>query len=172
MAEAPQANPPLSGWRFKLGIVLFAISFVPPLLGIPLLAMMELPPTTATTLGGVMLAGAEVIGLLSVAVMGKDGFDYIKNRVFGFFKRYGPPDEVSRGRYIVGLVLFTLPLLFGWGSDYLDELIPGFLGNETVFYVGGDLMFLSSLFILGGDFWDKLRSLFVYGARAVFPKSA
>jgi hypothetical protein len=171
MAEDLQANPPANGWRFKLGIALFALSFVPPLLGIPLLAMMELSSATAATLSGVMLVGAEVIGLLSVAVMGKEGFDYIKSRVFGFFKRYGPPDEVSRGRYIFGLVLFTLPLLFGWASDYMDDLIPGFRGNEIVFYVGWDLMFLSSLFVLGGDFWDKLRSLFVYGARAEFPKS-
>ena len=171
MAEDPQAKAPVTGWRFKLGIVLFAFSFVPPLLGIPLLAMMELSPTIATTLSGVMLAGAEVIGLFSIAVMGKDGFDYIKSRVFGFFKRYGPPDEVSRGRYIFGLVLFTLPLLFGWAAAYMDDLIPGFVDNETFFYIGSDLMFLSSLFVLGGDFWDKLRSLFVHGARAEFPKS-
>jgi hypothetical protein len=170
MAEDPQANPPATGWRFKFGIVLFALSFVPPLIGIPLLAMMELSPTIATTLSGVMLVGAEVIGLISVAVMGKEGFDYIKSRVFGFFKRYGPPDEVSRGRYIFGLVLFTLPLLFGWAADYMDDLIPGFQGNEIAFYISWDLMFLSSLFVLGGDFWDKLRSLFVHGARAEFPK--
>jgi hypothetical protein len=170
MTEDPQVNTPAVGWRFKIGIALFALSFVPPLFGIPLLAMMDLSTTITATLSGVMLVGAEVIGLVSVAVMGKEGFDYIKSRVFGFFKRYGPPDEVSRGRYIFGLVLFTLPLLFGWAADYMDDLIPGFLGNEIVFYVGGDLMFLSSLFVLGGDFWDKLRSLFVHGARAVFPK--
>jgi hypothetical protein len=28
---------------------------------------------------------------------------------------------------------------------------------------------LISLFVLGGDFWDKLRALFVHSARAVFP---
>ena len=27
----------------------------------------------------------------------------------------------------------------------------------------------SSLFVLGGDFWDKLRSLFVREAKAVVP---
>ena len=29
-----------------------------------------------------------------------------------------------------------------------------------------------SLFVLGGDVWDKVRALFVYQARAVFPTSA
>jgi len=31
-------------------------------------------------------------------------------------------------------------------------------------------MFLTSLFVLGGDFWDKLRALFVRRARAAFPE--
>ena len=26
-----------------------------------------------------------------------------------------------------------------------------------------------TIFVLGGEFWDKLRALFVHGARAVFP---
>jgi hypothetical protein len=28
--------------------------------------------------------------------------------------------------------------------------------------IGGDLLLLASLFVLGGDFWDKIRALFVY----------
>jgi len=35
--------------------------------------------------------------------------------------------------------------------------------------VAGDVLLLASLIMLGGDFWDKLRSLFVYGSRAQFP---
>ena len=35
--------------------------------------------------------------------------------------------------------------------------------------VGGDLLLLSSLFPLGGDFWDKIRSLFVHDAEVHFP---
>jgi len=34
----------------------------------------------------------------------------------------------------------------------------------------GDTMLISSFFILGGDVWDKIRSLFVYRATATFPK--
>jgi hypothetical protein len=29
----------------------------------------------------------------------------------------------------------------------------------------GDVIFVASLFVLGGDFWDKIRALFVYRAR-------
>jgi hypothetical protein len=35
--------------------------------------------------------------------------------------------------------------------------------------VGLDLITLASLFLLGGDFWDKVRALFLHNARAVFP---
>ena len=31
-------------------------------------------------------------------------------------------------------------------------------------------MQIMSLFVLGGDFWDKLRALFVRQAKAVFPE--
>jgi hypothetical protein len=37
--------------------------------------------------------------------------------------------------------------------------------------VASDLMFVSSLFVLGGEFWDKLRALFVHGAKARFPET-
>jgi hypothetical protein len=34
------------------------------------------------------------------------------------------------------------------------------------------LMMLASLFVLGGDFWDKLRALFIREAKVQFPASA
>jgi hypothetical protein len=35
-----------------------------------------------------------------------------------------------------------------------------------VYVIGGDVLLVSSLFVLGGEFWDKLRALFVHDARA------
>jgi hypothetical protein len=32
--------------------------------------------------------------------------------------------------------------------------------------VAGDLIFLVSLFVLGGDFWDKLKALFIFESKA------
>jgi hypothetical protein len=32
----------------------------------------------------------------------------------------------------------------------------------------GDVMFVASLFVLGGDFWDKIRALFSHSARVQF----
>lgn len=171
MAEVAQADPPAAGWRFKLGIVLFALSIVLPVLGVPLVAAMGLSGGVVATVSGALLGSSEVLGIVAVAVMGKSGYAYIKNRAFGFLKQHGPPAEVGRTRYTIGLVMFAVPIAFGWLSPYLADRVPGYLGNEFAFAIVGDLLLLASLFVLGGDFWDKVRALFIHGAKAVFPKT-
>lgn len=171
MSEVSQVNVPTAGWRLKLGVALFGLSILLPVLGIPLVAAMGLSAATVTTVSGIMLVGAEVLGIAAVAIMGKSGYAYIKNRVFGFLKQYGPPAEVSRTRYTIGLVMFAVPVVFGWLAPYAADLVPGYPGNEFTYAIVGDLLLLISLFVLGGDFWDKLRALFIGGAKAVFPKT-
>jgi hypothetical protein len=170
MAEFSQANVPAAGWRLKLGVALLGLSIALPVLGVPLVAAVGLSAAIVATVSGAMLVGAEVLGIAAVAVMGKSGYAYIKNRVFGFLKQYGPPAEVSRTRYTIGLVMFAVPIVLGWLAPYATDLIPGYLGNEFIYGVIGDLLLLVSLFVLGGDFWDKLRALFFQGAKTVFPK--
>jgi len=41
----------------------------------------------------------------------------------------------------------------------------------VIWAVSGDAIFVASFFVLGGEFWDKLRALFVHGARTVFPST-
>jgi hypothetical protein len=171
MAEVAQADVPAAGWRLKLGVVLFALSIVLPVLGVPLVATIGLSAGAVATVSGALLGGSEVLGLVAIAVMGKSGYSYIKNRVFGFLKQYGPPAEVGRTRYTIGLMMFTVPVAFGWLSPYLSDRIPGYLGNEFTYAIVGDLLLLASLIVLGGNFWDKVRALFIYGAKAVFPKT-
>ena len=66
-------------------------------------------------------------------------------------------------------MMFAIPLAFGWATPYFGNHLPGF-ETKTLFYaIAGDVLLLSSLFVLGGDFWDKLRSLFRHDAHAVIP---
>jgi len=76
-----------------------------------------------------------------------------------------PSDEVSPARYRVGLVMFLLPILFGWVGPYGVERIPGYEDYRLAMNLIGDLLLVSSLFVLGGDFWDKLRGLFIHKAK-------
>jgi hypothetical protein len=170
MVDSLQAEVVTTGWRFKLGFALFGLSIVLPVLGVPLVAVMGLSAATVATVSGTLLAGSEVLGIVAVAVLGKSGYAYIKNHVFGFLRQYGPPAEVGRTRYAIGLMMFAVPIVFGWLAPYAVDLIPGYLGNQFTYAIVGDLLLLSSLIVLGGDFWDKLRALFIRGAKAVFPR--
>ena len=159
----PEQSAP--GWRFKLGVYLLVLGAICPLFT-PLVAMTGLSTEWKAALSGLLLVGIpEIFTLVAIAVMGKDGFNYIKGKVFAFFKRHALPREVSRTRYRIGLVLFLLPLLFGWLAPYGTELIPGYESHRLAVNLGGDFLLILGLFVLGGEFWDKVRSLFVYEAR-------
>jgi hypothetical protein len=169
--ETPMTDPSNSGqegstsWRLKLGFVIFALSILGPVIGVPLVGSLGLSTAAKASISGGLLVSAEVLGIAAVAVMGKSGYAYLKHRLLAFLKRHGPPEVVSRRRYTIGLVMFCLPILFGWVSVYAAEWIPGFVDHPLPFAVVGDLMLLISLFVLGGSFWDKVRALFVHDAK-------
>ncbi len=164
-------DQPAAAWRLKLGVGMFIMSILLPIIGVPLVAKLGLSTAVTTTLSGGLLVAAEIMGLAAVAVMGKSGYIYIKNRLFGFLKQYGPPDEVSARRYTIGLVMFWIPILFGWLSIYIFKWIPGFTTNPLPYAIGGDILLLSSLFVLGGNFWDKISSLFIHSSKTQFDRS-
>ena len=147
-------------WRLKLGLAILALSIILPLAGLPLVASMNLSANMSTAVSGVLLVGAELLGVASIAVMGKEGYLFIKERLFGFLKQYGPADKVGKRRYRIGLLMFFLPLLFGWISPYLIPLVTDQGQLPLAYAILGDILLLASFFVLGGDFWDKIRALF------------
>ncbi|NQT69073.1 MAG: transporter suffix domain-containing protein [Desulfobacteraceae bacterium] len=165
-----ETEPGQMRWRLRLGLVVLVIGFLSPLL-IPLVSASALPTKWKTVISGLLAVGIpELFSILAIAIMGKAGFNYIKKRFFAFLKKHGPADKVSRTRYRIGLVMFGLPIFFGWLAPYVPIVIPGYDLQGLMVNLIGDLMFISSLFVLGGDFWDKVRALFVYGATAKFPE--
>ena len=168
--ETTTMTPPPPGWRFRLSLALFILSLISPL-AIPLVALLNLPLAWKATLSGALLVGVpEALSLLAVALLGKAGFSYLKGKIFGIFKKYALPKEVSRGRYRLGLIMFTIPLVLGWVGAYVGYLIPAYVEHRFAFNFAADLMWLSSLFVLGSDFWDKVRALFIYRAKAMIPQ--
>jgi hypothetical protein len=114
-----------------------------------------------TTVSGLLAFGIpEVFMLIAIAVMGKQGYEFIKGKAFKYLKRFAPADTVSQTRYRIGLIMFSLPLLMGWLQPYLGHYFT-FLNQLPVWqYVIGDIIFFASFFVLGGDFWDKFSGLF------------
>jgi hypothetical protein len=154
--------------RIRIGFGLFIISLAGPPILIPLLPLLGVSKATMAAVTGGLLVGAELLLLAGAAVAGKDGYAYIKKTVFGFIKSYGPPEHVSSTRYSIGLVLFIMPILLGWATPYFGGHLPGFNDYTMIYAITGDFMLAISLFVLGGEFWDKLRSLFIHSARAAF----
>jgi hypothetical protein len=152
--------------RLYVGGTIFIAGFLSPLL-VPLVTASTLPGAWKTAISGLLLLGApELAMLIAAAVMGKDGFNYLKQRLFGLLGKYiAPPETVSLLRYRIGLVLFSIPLLFGWLVPYLTGHFPIFDEHRLLFAIIGDLLLFSSLFVLGGEFWDKLRALFIHRSK-------
>jgi hypothetical protein len=163
------ARPRLPLWRFYLGLLFFGLSLTTPVF-IPLVTASGLSAAWKTAIGGLLVFGIpQLFTLAAIAILGKSGFNYLKSKLFGFLKGYAPPQEVSQARYRFGLVLFLIPLFFGWFAPYVSHLIPGYESHRFWVNLIGDLIFIASLFILGGEFWDKLRALFIYEAKVQIP---
>jgi hypothetical protein len=159
-------KPPTA--RLAAAIPLFLVAIACPFLGATILAS-ELPVGTKAWAGLLFFPIPEMFDITAIAILGKPGFAWLKSILFGLLGRYGPPAQVSRVRYRIGLAMFVLPILAGWLHPYLVDRFSTFIGPGPIFHVVGDLVFIASFFVLGGDFWDKVRALFVYGAKARFP---
>ena len=152
----------ISKGRLIVGAAVFVIGFLAPLF-VPLVTSSELSTAWKTTLSGLLMAGIpELFMVITVGILGKEGYQYLKGKVFAFMKKHGPPQQVSRLRYRIGLVLFTIPLILALLFPYMSHHFTFLEKIESWINIGGDVMFFTSFFILGGEFWDKIRALFTY----------
>jgi hypothetical protein len=159
-----------SNTRLVLGIALLVLGLISPA-GTFLVAATDWPTSVKTLLGGILLFGLEIMAIPAAAVMGKENFDRIVNAAKAFLRTMKPAGDVGRTRYRIGLLLFLGPLLFAWIASYVPAWLPADYAERVWVNLALDCMTLTSLFVLGGDFWDKLRALFLHQARAVFPES-
>ena len=72
-------------------------------------------------------------------------------------------------RVKLGAAIFVLSILLPVAGVALYRLAgPRFYGGQIYYALGGDFLFLSGLSVLGGEFWDKIRSLFIHDATIRF----
>lgn len=151
--------------KLQLGAVILVVGFLSPLL-IPLVLASNWSATTKSVISGLLAFGIpELFMLLAIIVMGKPGYEYVKSKIYKYLKRFAPPDTVSLVRYRFGLVLFCLPIIVGVLEPYLAHFHHFFRELPLWFYIGLDVIFIIGLFVLGGDFWDKLSSLFKHNMK-------
>ena len=119
-----------------------------------------------TGISGALAIGIpEVMTIAAIAIMGRAGHERIKAWAARLLPRIELDRDIGPVRHAIGLVLFVVPLLLGLIMPYVLLKRPLAQDLALALHAGGDLMFLISVFVLGGDFWEKLRGLFVRTAR-------
>jgi hypothetical protein len=150
-----------SNWRLKAGIAVLVLAMALPLsaLFVPLL---DLPMTQSALLGGGLVAGApEVLMLLAAALLGRQNFDRIVGAAKKFFVTTFFAAPVSRQRYYAGLAVCVLSIVPLYLAGYVPSWMPA--GNSRIaILAAADVAFILSFFVMGGEFWEKFRRLFMW----------
>ncbi len=160
-------------WKFYLGMALFGYSFLP-------VSVVAVLPFLGLTLGQagafavVFLASGEMAFWCAAALLGKEFLNALKTRMKSWFRRPHEAKPVSLNRHRLGITLLVISFL-PYYVMLIYLLFFSHKESEINFLawtlVGGEAAFMTALFILGGEFWEKLKQLFVWPGEAT-PKVA
>lgn len=151
--------------KLILGGIILVVGFLSPLL-IPLVTATNWSLGIKSTVSGLLDFGIpELFILIAVAVMGKQGYEFLKQKAFKFLKPFAPSDQVSLIRYRIGLILFILPIMVGLILPYAQHFFTDLEKIPIWAYIISDVVFITSFFVLGGNFWDKFSGLFKHSAK-------
>jgi len=152
-------------WKYYLGITLFVYSFLPYCVA-GILLFFHMPIARLLKLLGIFIASAEISFVASAALLGKTVIEAIKSKIYSIFKPRVAmqPMPISKARHHTGIAL----LLLSFVPYFVTEigLLLGYpkteQGHMNLFFIFllGDAMFIISLFVLGADFWERLKKLF------------
>ncbi|HNX87414.1 MAG TPA: hypothetical protein PKN12_10850 [Bacteroidales bacterium] len=166
----PVAAPENPGIRFYAGLALFIFSFFMLPIGFFLKGLYA-----SHLMKGLILAvfwiSAPLMKVIAIGTMGKPSYLWIKYKLH-FYRRLAFPRQVTPARYNVGLILFIIPFIPNYILAYAPHLLPQDYLIRIIIHLFCDFVFIISLFVLGGNFWDKLRALFIYSAKVSFKKDS
>jgi hypothetical protein len=161
-AVEPEAPPELKkDWRFYAGLTALVLSIILPVFAV-VVPFLGLPVAWAAALAGALvLGGPEVLALVAVALLGKPTFKYLTYQFKKAFRRAVLERPVSKTRYYTGLTISLLSFVPLYLYGYQPHWLPG--GPARIWILAAaDLIFIGSFFIMGGEFWEKLRRIFIW----------
>ena len=148
-------------WRYGIGLLFLALAALSILFGVVAVlagyAREDSPGSPVWLLAG----PAEILCLVAAAILGKEKHEKLVRKVRPPGRHSAPDNRTRRFRYYLGLCgcLFNgIPLTL---YAYVPELMPGGSTKVSILVIA-DLVFFGSLFFAGGEFWEKLRRLFVW----------
>ncbi len=167
ISNVPGPVPEFPGIRLYIGITVLALSFSMLLTGLYASTFVHDHWLKAVVVSLFWICGP-VMKIASVAILGKPSYLWIKAKFRHHVVRVVKPYHESRLRYNIGLVMFCLPIIFNYTLAYAPQILTDNFYKHLGLNISIDVVFLASLFVLGGDFWDKLKALFSFSARASF----
>lgn len=166
-----------AGWRRVLGVSLFILSLVLPILALIIVPLLGLPEGVNTVLFGLSLVGGpEVLLIASIALLGKEGVAELTSKLGTGVKRITKWDAVTRTRYLAGLwitgisLLLPMILLFFW-TDSIATL-DGAPGWGFWVLLGSTFGFIGAVIAMGEPFWSRIQALVTWEASVTFPEQS
>jgi hypothetical protein len=159
--------PEYPGMRLYIGIAVFLLSFIMLPIGLFLTTFVKTYHAKDIVLG-IFWISAPLMKITSVAILGKPSYLWIKSRFRHLFHKVVRPYHESKLRYNIGLVMFLLPVIPNYIMAYAPQIITDNFYLRLGINISIDVVFVGSLFVLGGDFWDKLKALFSFSAKVCF----
>ncbi len=146
-----------------MGLAMFIYGFVP-MSVVAFLPFFNLTLAEAGTFAVVFLASGELSFYGAVVLLGKEFVTVLKKRVLALLHRHHQePKPVSRTRHRAGVVLFAASFL-PYYIVLVDLVFFAPKGAEITFLawvmVAGEVAGIVALFLLGGQFWERLKQLF------------
>ncbi len=148
-------------WRFYTGMAALVLSLVMPLFAflVPLLGLSL--AQSAAVVGLLIAGGPEVVGLVGIALLGRNAFLYFTYKLKTALRGVVLPKRVSKQRYYFGLSVSLASLLPLYVYGYFPNWLPS--GDTRIYILAtADVSFILSMFVMGGEFWEKFRRLFIW----------
>lgn len=157
---------PEKKWKFYIGIGFLILSFIVDIAFI-IVPFLGFSGTKIISLMTILAILAEAFFFISILLMGKEIINNIKEKISYWFKKPEAmaPVFISRKRHSFGVWIFFISML---PYPLIEiSLLLGFPSSgEHMFcfflLLAGDILFVTSFFMLGEPFWDKVKKLFSY----------
>jgi hypothetical protein len=161
VTEAAKAPVLKRDWRFYAGIAALVLAALMPLVAIAV-PLLGLPTAQSAMLAGLLVAGGpEVLSIVAVGLLGKETFQYFTHLAKSTLRRTFIDRPAARAQYYIGLAIVLLSRIPSYIYAYFPNAVPG--GNTRIYLLAGmDLAFVASVILMGGEFWEKVRRIFVY----------
>ncbi|MGI9616316.1 MAG: hypothetical protein ACR2QO_25600 [Acidimicrobiales bacterium] len=174
VADDAHPGPTASGWRRSVGVVLFVLHLILPLIALVLVPILGLPSgANAIVMGASVVGGPDVLLIVAIAILGKDGVSELMTKFGSGVRRLTKWDAVTEQRYKIGMwvlvasLLLPTIILFFWHSSI--EGIEGQPGWGFWVLLASTFAFIGAVLCMGQPFWLRIQAIASWDAQIIIP---